>query len=164
VTEGELKANSAFERTQIPTVSLPGVGAYRQVFEVLKAMGANTVRLAFDMDAREKPVVANALRNAAKELKLLGYEVEIEQWPAEHKGIDDALAADAKIDVLRLSGRPPVWRTGYLAENLEVFHSRPARIRHPGRTERAPACPSVPQTAADAGTGRSVDRVRRRSL
>ncbi len=93
VTEGEFKADVATVRSGLPTVSIPGAGNWGPVLPVLRELGAQTARLALDMDARDKPPVARALAAA-------GIAVELERWPAEHKGIDDALAAGATVEIL----------------------------------------------------------------
>jgi hypothetical protein len=63
-------------------------------------MGCRTVRLAFDSDAKDKPTVARDLDAAAHTIDAAGFAVELERWPAEFKGIDDALAAGATVEVL----------------------------------------------------------------
>jgi hypothetical protein len=100
VTEGELKADGATVRSGMPTISIPGAGNWQPALCVLHGLGAKTVRLAFDMDARDNSKVARPLAAFAEALAAEGYSVEMERWPAEHKGIDDALAADAALEVL----------------------------------------------------------------
>jgi hypothetical protein len=100
LTEGELKADVAFVRTGLPTISTPGVSSWRACLPVLKAMGCKIVRLALDGDAKDKAAVARALDACAEALAAEGFAVELERWPAEHKGIDDALAAGAAVEIL----------------------------------------------------------------
>jgi hypothetical protein len=100
LTEGELKADVAFVLTGVPTISMPGVSSWRACLPYLKALGCRTVRLALDGDARDKPVVARALGACAETLPTEGVAVELECWPAEYKGIDDALAAGAAVEIL----------------------------------------------------------------
>jgi len=100
LTEGELKADAAFFITGVPTISAPGVSNWRACLLVLKELGCRTVRLALDGDAKDKPTVARALGACAQTLATEGYAIELERWPEEHKGIDDALAAGANVEVL----------------------------------------------------------------
>jgi hypothetical protein len=101
LTEGALKSDIATALSGVPTIGASGL-AWRPLLDVLRELGAKTVRLALDMDARDKPTVGRALTALADALVAAGLAVELEQWPAEHKGIDDALAAGA--DALALSG------------------------------------------------------------
>lgn len=100
ITEGELKADVAAARSELPTISIPGVGNWRLAPPILRELGAKTVRLALDMDARDNPAVARALAALAETLAAEGIAVELERWPVEHKGIDDALAAGVEIELL----------------------------------------------------------------
>jgi hypothetical protein len=100
VTEGALKADVAHALSGLPTIGLPGVTTWRPALPALGALGARTVRLALDADARDKSPVARALAAAAAGLAAEGYVVELERWPAQHKGVDDALAAGAATEVL----------------------------------------------------------------
>jgi hypothetical protein len=58
------------------------------------------VRLAIDADAKDKAVVARALEACAEALAAEDFAVELERWPDNYKGIDDALAAGAIVEVL----------------------------------------------------------------
>lgn len=100
LTEGPLKAHIAFILDGTATLGLPGL-AWKKALPTLAALQSTTVRLAFDMDARRNIHVAGAMRSCVKALENRGLTLELEQWPAEHKGIDDALAASADITVLR---------------------------------------------------------------
>ncbi|HZZ77936.1 MAG TPA: DUF3854 domain-containing protein, partial [Gemmataceae bacterium] len=100
LTEGDLKADIAFRRTGVPTISIPGVSSWRAGIEALKGLNAKVVRLAFDKDARNKAPVARMLAATAERLAAEGFTVEFERWPEEYKGIDDALAADAFVEIL----------------------------------------------------------------
>jgi hypothetical protein len=100
VTEGAIKADVAHALSGLPTIGLPGVSSWRPALPILRELGAKTVRLALDGDARDKPAVARALAVLADGLGAEGLAVELERWPAEHKGIDDALAAGSAIEVL----------------------------------------------------------------
>ena len=85
----------------MPTVSFPGVASWRTVLPVLQALGAKTVRLAFDADAATNKHVAKALLESFHELQAAGYAVELERWPIDAgKGIDDLLAGGGTPEVL----------------------------------------------------------------
>lgn len=96
VTEGELKADIATQRSGVLTVSIPGVGMWSRVLPVLKALDARRVLLAFDGDASRNPHVARALQQLAAACvgPGYGYDLAIETWPATWKGIDDALVGE----------------------------------------------------------------------
>lgn len=92
VTEGELKADVAQNRTGILTVSVPGVSNWRLVVPVLRSLNAEIVRIAFDADSCTNPNVARALQRTHEELTRQGWTVHVETWPAAWgKGIDDVL-------------------------------------------------------------------------
>jgi hypothetical protein len=99
LTEGALKADVAQALSGLPTVGAAGL-AWRPALDVLKVLGCQTVRLAYDMDAQDKPTVARALSACAEALSAAGVAIELERWPAEYKGIDDALAAGVAVEVL----------------------------------------------------------------
>jgi hypothetical protein len=99
LTEGSLKADVAHALSGLPTVGAAGL-AWRPAVPVLRALGARAVRLAYDADARRNPHVARALISTAAGLTGAGLAVELERWPAPYKGIDDALAGGAAIEVL----------------------------------------------------------------
>jgi hypothetical protein len=84
----------------MPTISVPGVAAWKTAIPFLQQLGTKTVLIAFDADAAEKPHVAHALSACTEGLTSEGLAVVIERWPGEHKGIDDALAAGAAVEAL----------------------------------------------------------------
>ena len=100
LTEGELKADVATALDQCLTISIAGVGTWRQALPVLKALGARTCRLAFDADVRSNVHVASALKNAAEQVVREGFALELETWDPKFKGIDDCLAAGARPEVI----------------------------------------------------------------
>jgi hypothetical protein len=100
VTEGELKGDVAAVLSGLPTVGVAGVASWRPVLDVVRELGCPALRLAFDLDARDKPQVARPLAALAGAAAAQGLAVELEHWPADHKGIDDALAAGAAVEVL----------------------------------------------------------------
>ncbi len=94
ITEGELKADVAQQRTGVLTLALPGVSSWRPAVPILRAFGAQTVLIAFDADWRTNPHVESALMRTAKTLTDEGFHVQLETWPAAWgKGIDDVLAS-----------------------------------------------------------------------
>ncbi|MBI1917682.1 MAG: DUF3854 domain-containing protein [Planctomycetes bacterium] len=100
LTEGAIKADVAHALSGLPTIGAPGVSAWRPALDVLRELDCQTVRLAFDGDARDNPAVARALSACAEAATAAGLAVELERWPREHKGIDDALAAGAAVELL----------------------------------------------------------------
>jgi hypothetical protein len=102
LTEGELKADLIQALTGLPTVSVPGVNSWRPALAVLQELGCKSVRLAFDMDAWDKPAVARALSACAEVLAAEGYAVELERWDTgDGKGLDDLLASGKSPELLR---------------------------------------------------------------
>jgi hypothetical protein len=99
LTEGEIKSDVATFLSGLPTVSAPGVSKWPLAIPVLKALGAQTVRLAFDQD--KKAGTLTAMLNALYGLTREGFEALLEWWDGRAgKGIDDALAASAPIETL----------------------------------------------------------------
>ncbi len=101
LTEGELKSDILTTLSGIPTISIPGVGAWRQGIEALKWLEAKIVRLAFDMDAGHNITVARALKNTINTLTKEGFTVELETWDeADGKGLDDLLVGGKTPEVI----------------------------------------------------------------
>lgn len=115
VTEGELKADIATERSGVPTISIPGVTMWERALPVLHKLKAKRVIVALDADHKENPAVAKAVIGLARQCQLDGFDVALEVWDSEHgKGIDDLLA----------TGNQPTLLTGealaqYLADNVQ---------------------------------------------
>jgi hypothetical protein len=124
LTEGELKSDVAFVLTGLPTISIPGAANWRPGLDMLKALGVKTVRLALDMDAKQKPGVARGLLTCAEALVAESYALELERWPEEHKGIDDLLAAGGIVEVL--SGDSALEAVREIAEATGVKADSPA--------------------------------------
>jgi len=100
--EGELKADIVQELTGLPTLSIPGASNWRPALHELKALGCKTVRLAFDVDASDNPIVARGLSACSDALAEAGFAVQLERWcVADGKGLDDLLAAGKTPDVLQ---------------------------------------------------------------
>jgi hypothetical protein len=81
VTEGELKADVCTALDGTPTISVPGAAQWRGALEILKALGAKTVILAFDSpDVHNKPPVFEQAELFYLELGNEGFKVELEDW------------------------------------------------------------------------------------
>jgi len=81
ITEGEIKADFATLRTDVLTLSIPGVPSWRLAFDVLSDLpDVRTVKVALDADARDKPEVAYALRQLVHSLNNRGYNFSVERW------------------------------------------------------------------------------------
>jgi len=97
VTEGELKADVAAARGDLPTVGAPGVTQWAHALPVLAGMGVKTVVVAFDApDVRAKVPVREACGSLVAALRDAGFGVELEDWEGPDKGIDDLLAAGGR--------------------------------------------------------------------
>jgi len=100
VTEGELKADAAWEQTGVVTIAIPGVGSWRKVLPVVLELGATEVILAFDADAKTNPHVAGPLLELYRDLHQAGLTITLEHWDiALGKGIDDLLAGGSQPSV-----------------------------------------------------------------
>jgi hypothetical protein len=105
LVEGELKADLCWAFTGLATLSVPGATNWRPILPELEALGAKTVRLAFDADARENRNVARALDACAAALAEAGLILELERWElADGKGLDDLLASGKQPEVLAGDG------------------------------------------------------------
>jgi hypothetical protein len=105
LTEGALKSDVAFVRSGLPTIGASGAGNWKPALDALRELGCQTVRLAFDADAWDKPAVARALADCSAALAAAGLAVELERWPAaDGKGIDDLLATGKAPELL--AGEP----------------------------------------------------------
>lgn len=102
ISEGALKSDIATLLSNLLTVGLPGVGAWRRAGKVLRELGAKTARLAFDADARINRTVAGALSHLSIDLRSCGFAVELERWNSvDGKGIDDLLVAGKSPEIVR---------------------------------------------------------------
>jgi hypothetical protein len=101
VTEGPIKADIAFLKSGLPTIAVAGVSCWAPAIPLLRDLGAEAVRLAFDADVLVKPSVAHQLRALAGALAAQGFQVQLERWsPEAGKGIDDLLAGGGSTEVL----------------------------------------------------------------
>lgn len=80
VVEGALKADVVTSLWDVPAIGLPGVGAWRRMFPVLKELGCERVRLLFDADAWRNPAVGRSLKAAWAALKSKGIPAEVGRW------------------------------------------------------------------------------------
>jgi hypothetical protein len=134
ITEGPLKAAVAQSKTGVPTIGLPGVGMWKLALKPLEALGVKRVLLAVDSDAAVKPNVAGALAAACRGLVAEGFEVAVEKWDPQFKGIDDCLVGGGNIDTLdgveafqfafdqaRRQGRPATVEPGHALKWVEWY-------------------------------------------
>ncbi len=97
ITEGELKADIATVHSGILTLSVPGVMSWRLALPAVELLQPSTVLVAFDADKADNEYVSSAERSLVAALLEAGHRVFIEEWDGEHKGIDDAIIAEAAI-------------------------------------------------------------------
>lgn len=102
-TEGEKKGMVGNVTTGNPWMTIPGVNAFRKVFEpergyskspIDRALetGTKLFIIAYDADKRDNKMVRNAERQFAQALKERGCRVGIADWSGDFgKGIDDAM-------------------------------------------------------------------------
>jgi AcrR family transcriptional regulator len=101
ITEGALKADVATRLSDMLTLGLPGVGAWRRLPRLLQEIGVKSVRVALDADACRKRTVGDALHALTKRLLDRGFTVAVEVWDeSDGKGIDDLLAADKQPELI----------------------------------------------------------------
>ncbi len=108
ITEGPLKADIATALSGIQTFGIGGVSAWKPAVPIIESVGPKILRVAMDRDAERNQGVADCVckvwdRFTTIESKT---QIHVETWEADGsgnpKGIDDALSAKAKIDVLAL--------------------------------------------------------------
>lgn len=80
VTEGELKSDIATLKTNILSISIPGVSMWEKSLEVLYRLDAKTVKIAFDQDFKTNHHVANHLKNFITVLLASNLTTEVETW------------------------------------------------------------------------------------
>jgi hypothetical protein len=93
ITEGELKADVTTALSGIPTLSVPGVEAWRLGLQAVEVLRPELVRVAFDMDRETNPAVARAQRALVSALRGAGFRVGVESWDPAFKGCDDYFGA-----------------------------------------------------------------------
>jgi P4 family phage/plasmid primase-like protien len=99
ITEGPLKADVATAISGIQTIAVAGVNVWRAAASVIESAKPKMVLIAFDMDRYTNAGVAKATVELYEHLAKQ-FDVRIEKWEAEHKGVDDALARGVEIAVL----------------------------------------------------------------
>ncbi len=114
ITEGNLKADRAADWVRqrfgedAAVIAVPNVGAYRLGIDLAIEMGADTILLGFDVDAKRKRGVAGALTaamcEAAKSL-----HVGALAWPeSSGKGIDDVIQS-GHADTIKILEGDAAW-------------------------------------------------------
>jgi hypothetical protein len=93
VTEGILKGYVAAQKLGIPVITMPGATITAGVLPLVRQLGATDVVSAYDADRTTNPHVGQAESALIQELTGAGVTVHRATWPANYKGIDDALAA-----------------------------------------------------------------------
>jgi hypothetical protein len=83
VTEGEAKSIVLAERTEIPTLSVPGVALWSAALPWLRRLRARKVLLCYDQDRKEKAQIARAYLEAVRGLERHGFTVSTETWGNE---------------------------------------------------------------------------------
>ena len=96
LTEGILKANISTFLGGVLTIGIPGCAMYKLALPVLEHFKPEKVLLSWDSDARTKESVGQSLERAFSEIRSVGFNVEVETWDDQHKGIDDLLKAGGK--------------------------------------------------------------------
>ena len=81
------------ELTSLTTIAVPGCSNWGMAIATLRDLGCRRVRLALDMDRLTNPYVAAAMSAAHSGMEDAGFEVGIEEWSPEFKGLDDFLLA-----------------------------------------------------------------------
>src|SRR5690606_5905001 len=108
ITEGPIKSDLSSLISGLLTLGMPGAGSWRDGLAAAKAIGAQTVILAYDAVWRRKKEVGRYLIELARAATAEGLTVELEAWDEANggKGIDDLLAAGQEP---RLITGPDVW-------------------------------------------------------
>ena len=150
ITEGELKADVAFVLSGVPTICIPGAGAWRSALEPVRALAPDVLRLAWDADARANEHVAAALETAAIRYtqELPGVALELETWePAAGKGVDDVLLAGAPTTLHR---GVALWHEIVAILNAAGVDPRKETLAHAGVIAVPSVIDAHPQPGADA--------------
>lgn len=80
LTEGELKASIAFDKTNLPTIGIPGVSQWKKALPVIESLETHSVRIAYDSDFRTNRSVRNPLIQAIQHLRARNFQVSLEIW------------------------------------------------------------------------------------
>ncbi len=103
ITEGALKADIATRLSNMQTIGLSSVGAWKPASRACCCGWAwpGPPLVAYDADSRRNRHVAGHLRRLIQQLREDGFAVELETWDeADGKGIDDLLAAGKQATVV----------------------------------------------------------------
>jgi hypothetical protein len=105
ITEGELKSDIATLRSEVLTVSVPGVRSWKTATSYLRSNRPEKVLIAFDADFATNEDVRRPLAQLIDGVQDLDIPVEVEVWPEDAgKGIDDVFAAGKGDQITRLAG------------------------------------------------------------
>lgn len=99
LTEGALKADVASALSGKPFIALIGVNNTSQLSKELsdlKSRGTKMIKVAVDMDYRDKPLVERSLQNILRIIAESGLQSVMLTWDPKYKGIDDFLLEDSK--------------------------------------------------------------------
>lgn len=107
ITEGRFKAESVVDKIGAVVISVPGVGNYRGIEEMIKRveeetkrrapafLGFNTICIAFDSDAQTNDAVSKSRESMRKTIaKTTTTPIYYITWDDEYKGIDDFLYSE----------------------------------------------------------------------
>jgi hypothetical protein len=126
ITEGEIKADVAWRKTGIYTVSIPGVNAWPSALPVIEDLKPKKVLLSFDYpDVLTKGGVARLLRLFAEDLNKKEYQIGLETWDTSDpnaKGIDDAVQLGLEPTVLWGEAALDKIRTIHGGSQQEALH------------------------------------------
>lgn len=122
LTEGELKAHSVQEATNIPTISAPGVGAWAQAWQMAQhlwnrahiPLDRRTLLIAWDQDVPSNSWVTASRDACTQAAQRNGVTVFWETWdPVFGKGLDDVLRHHPATVVQRTT--PPALVTPHIS-------------------------------------------------
>lgn len=106
ITEGALKADVAAYFLRVPVIASAGVACFGRDFATrLKREfpRLHTIRIAFDMDWKEKEEVRGAVFRLMGDLETARFTVLLRAWPPQFKGIDDYLSHVSKSEGRRVA-------------------------------------------------------------
>jgi Domain of unknown function (DUF3854) len=142
VTEGELKADAATVLNCTPSISIPGVGQWRNALPVIEELKPKRIAIAFDSDGRVNRDVARPQLNFCEHLHNAGFALELETWEGP-KGIDDLLLAGGRPTVH--VGNAALWMAREIAKAAGVDPSIKPRVPSVPREKRT----TQPQTVSE---------------
>jgi hypothetical protein len=101
VTEGAIKANVSWTRTNVTTLGIPGAGLWKSCLPMIRGLRPVIVALAFDMDWMTNSAVRESREQLAWELDNHGIMTFYEDWDPEYKGLDDLLLGSKQVQIWR---------------------------------------------------------------